>query len=169
LSWAARDENVVLTKHPARIGFTSRYLTAIVFILIAVFTLYLFRHHPPLGLYSTSSAAISIGAGSYYVWWPSVILLIFALLIILLTESHRRATRYTITSKRVAIESGLLSKSIKEASLAQIQDVVVHQSALQRLLNVGDLEVRTEIGSQGVIWLWDVPKPREFERSVFNR
>lgn len=63
----------------------------------------------------------------------------------------------------------MLSKSIKEASLTQIQDVIVHQSALQRLLNVGDLEVRTEAGGQGVIWLWDVPKPREFERSVFSR
>ncbi len=169
MSWTARDEKIVLTKHPARIGYTSRYLTATVIILIALFTLYLFRHRPPFGLYSTSSEAIRFGSGSYYVWWPSIILLVFAILIILLTESHRRATRYTITSRRVAVETGLLSKSIKEASLAQIQDVVVHQSALQRLLNVGDLEVRTEVGSQGVIWLWDVPKPREFERSVFNR
>ncbi len=169
MSYTARDEKVVLSKHPARIGFTSRYLTAIVILLISLFTLYLFRHRPPFGLFSTSSEAIQLGNGSYYVWWPSVILFILAILIILLTESHRRATRYTITSRRVAIETGLLSKSIKEASLTQIQDVVVHQSALQRLLNVGDLEVRTEVGGQGVIWLWDVPKPREFERSIFNR
>lgn len=169
MSWTARDEKVVLTKHPARIGYTSKYLTAIVLILIAVFTLYLFRHAPPFGLYSTASAAFRFGSGSYYVWWPSIGLLLIAFIIIILTESHRRATRYTITSRRVAIESGLFGKSVKEASLAQIQDVVVHQSALQRLLNVGDLEVRTEVGSQGVFWLWDVPKPREFERAVFNK
>ena len=169
MSWTARDEKVVLTKHPSRIGYTARYLTAIVIILIAVFTLYIFRHAPPFSLYSTASAAFHFGSGIYYVWWPSIILLIFAFLIILLTELHRRATRYTITSRRVAVESGLFGKSVKEASLLQIQDVLVHQSALQRLLNVGDLEIRTEVGSQGVLWLWDVPKPREFERAVFNK
>lgn len=160
---------MVLSKHPARIGYTSRYLTAIIIILIATFTLYLFRHAPPFGLYSTASGAIHFGSGTYYVWLPDIVLLIIAILILILTESHRRATRYTITSQRVAIESGLISKSVKEASLTHIQDIVVHQSALQRLLNVGDLEVRTEVGGQGVIWLWDVPKPREFERAVFNK
>lgn len=169
MSWTAKDEKLVLSKHPARIGYTSRYLTIIIIFLISVFTLYLFRHAPPLGLTSTSSGAIHLGSGVYYIWLPSIFLLLIALLILLVTESHRRATRYTITSRRVAIESGLLSKSVKEASLTQIQDVVIHQGALQRLLNVGDLEVRTEIGGQGVIWLWDVPKPREFERAVFNR
>ncbi len=169
MGWTSADEKVVLTKHPARIGYTSKYLTAIVIILIALFTLYVFRHSPPFGLYSTASAPFRFGSGIYYVWWPSIILLIFALLIIMLTESHRRGTRYTITNRRVAIESGMLGRSVKEASLAQIQDVLIHQSALQRLLNVGDLEVRTEVGSQGVIWLWDVPKPREFERAVFNK
>ncbi len=167
MSWTARDEKVVLSKHPHRIGYSSKYLTFLVILLIALFSLYLFRRNSsPLGIPSTQVQFLS---GPYHIWLPGIVLLIIAILILILTELHRRTARYTVTTRRVSIEKGMLSKSVKEANLTQIQDVVVHQSAIQRLLNVGDLEVRTEVGGQGVIWLWDVPKPRDFERAIFNR
>ncbi len=167
MSWTARDEKVILTKHPHRIGYTSKYMTGLIITLIALFLLYLFRRDPkPLGLPSTQ---YQLGSGPYHVWLPGTLLLLIAILILIMTDLLRKKTRYTITNRRLAIEKGLISKSVKEANLTQVQDVVVHQSALQRLLNVGDLEVRTEVGAQGVIWLWDVPRPRDFERAVFTR
>ncbi len=170
MSWTARDEKVTLIRHPARIGYTSKYLGALVIFLVAIFLLYLLRHAAsPLGFASWTAGPINIGSGSYYFWWPSLILIVIAVLILLVTELHRRSIVYTVTTRRVGIKKGMLSKSVEEASLAQIQDIHVHQSAFQRLLNVGNLEVRTEVGGQGVIWLWNVPKPREFERAIFTK
>ncbi len=167
MSWTARDEKIILTKHPHRIGYTSKYLTSLVIALIALFSLYFFRRNTsPIGLPSTQ---FQLGGGPYHVWIPGILLFLVASLILLMTELHRRSTRYTVTNRRIGIERGIISKSVRESALTQVEDVVVHQSAMQRILNVGDLEVRTEAGSQGVLWIWDAPRPRDFERAIFTR
>ncbi len=164
MSWKAQNENIILSKHPHRIGFTSRYLISLIIDVIALFLLYIFRYTPTLSLFS-----IGFSGRQHYVWIPGLALLGIGILIFLFTDLHRRSIRYTVTNRRVNIEKGMLSKSLQEASLQQVQDVLVHQGAIQRILNVGDVEVRTEVGGQGALWLWDVPRPRDFEKAIFTK
>lgn len=168
MSWTARDEKIILDKHPHRMTYTSKYLITLVLLLISFFTLYLFRDSPTPLQISALTLGPLLGSGLYF-WIPGLILLIIAVILLLLTELHRRSIHYTVTTRRVGVSRGMISKSIREASLLEIQDVVLHQSAVERLLNVGDLEVRTEVGAQGVLWLWNVPKPNEFRRAIFTK
>lgn len=55
----------------------------------------------------------------------------------------RVATRYTITNRRMHIKHGIVSREVQETRLARVQDVSYNQSALQRLLGIGDVDFDT--------------------------
>ena len=52
-----------------------------------------------------------------------------------------KSTRYRLTNQRLTIESGLVSKRVDDVDLRAMQDVGLAQSALERILGVGRLEI----------------------------
>jgi uncharacterized membrane protein YdbT with pleckstrin-like domain len=52
----------------------------------------------------------------------------------------RSTTRYRVTDRRIQIRTGLLSKSESSANLTRVQNVNVNQSALQRMLGIGNVD-----------------------------
>lgn len=64
-------------------------------------------------------------------------------------------TSYTITTRRIAVRSGLLVRSRHELLLSRAHDVAVTKSALQSMLGSGDVRLGTAIDRP--IVLRDVP------------
>jgi uncharacterized membrane protein YdbT with pleckstrin-like domain len=58
----------------------------------------------------------------------------------------RIATDYVITDRRLHIKRGIVSRTIQETRLERVQNVNFHQSVIQRLLQVGDVDFDTAAG-----------------------
>ena len=54
---------------------------------------------------------------------------------------HLRSVQYVISTQRVRIVSGLLSKDIQEIELFRVKDTMAHQSFLLRLFGLGTITV----------------------------
>ena len=58
-------------------------------------------------------------------------------------RAMRYFTQYTITTKRLQIRRGVLSKTETSASVDRIQNITVFQSPLDRILQVGQIDFDT--------------------------
>ena len=58
----------------------------------------------------------------------------------------RVATTYTVTDRRLHIKRGIVARTIQETRLARVQNVNYHQTVLQRMLQVGDVDFDTAAG-----------------------
>ncbi|HET6444009.1 MAG TPA: PH domain-containing protein [candidate division Zixibacteria bacterium] len=67
----------------------------------------------------------------------------------------RLFTHYTLTNKRLIVESGILSRSKKTIPIQRIQDVSFRQSLVERLFEIGDVVVESA-GERGAIRLLDL-------------
>ena len=77
-----------------------------------------------------------------------------------------RRTTYTITTRRLTIELGLLAREVHETRLSQIQNVNTSQSLLERLLDVGDVSFDTAGGAEFDFSFRGVAGPRDIVRMV---
>jgi uncharacterized membrane protein YdbT with pleckstrin-like domain len=55
----------------------------------------------------------------------------------------RVATTYTITTRRLNIRRGIVSREIQETRLERVQNVNYHQSVYQRIMQIGDVDFDT--------------------------
>ena len=107
-------------------------------------------------------------------WWSwirsayelaSICSVTFVLLIACL-EVAIRAHRVRLTSTDVVLIDGLLSQRTLRIHYANISDVAVEQSFLQRFLGFGDVHVNTS-GTEGVeMVLRSISKPWDIEKHV---
>lgn len=83
-----------------------------------------------------------------------------ALLIAFPIVSHlrRQAENYTLTTHRIEIRTGLLSKTTRSIPLARIQDVTTTRSIGERLIGIGDVEIDSA-AEAGKCFLRNVPHP----------
>jgi uncharacterized membrane protein YdbT with pleckstrin-like domain len=76
----------------------------------------------------------------------TLVALVGVALTILVGFVKRVATSYTITDRRLHIKRGIVSRTIQETRLERVQNVNYHQSVLQRVLQVGDVDFDTAAG-----------------------
>jgi uncharacterized membrane protein YdbT with pleckstrin-like domain len=76
----------------------------------------------------------------------TLIALVGVALTILIGFIKRVSTSYTITNRRLHIKRGIVSREIQETRLERVQNVNYHQSVLQRVLQVGDVDFDTAAG-----------------------
>ena len=67
-------------------------------------------------------------------------------LTILIGFIKRVATSYTITSRRLHIKRGIVSRDVQETRLERVQNVNYSQRLLQRMLQIGDVDFDTAAG-----------------------
>jgi uncharacterized membrane protein YdbT with pleckstrin-like domain len=114
-------EVVVFEGHPAKRASLSFYLPfGLLVIVIAVVV----------------AAAVSIGIGV-------VALVVLAALLGLVGHVKRTATDYAVTTQRLYIRRGILSKRVQQTRIGRVQNVNTNQSLLERLLRVGTVEFET--------------------------
>lgn len=86
----------------------------------------------------------------------------------LMTDLARWWSRqYVVTTRRVLEVEGVFNKSVRDSNLDKVNDLVLNQSALGRLLGYGDIEIIT--GSDvGVNRLDKIARPLEFKRKMLD-
>ena len=90
-------------------------------------------------------------------WAPMLIPMVFALFIAI-RHVRRRMTLITVSGDHVRYEYGLVGKTTRTVELMKVQDVSVHQTLGQRLLNVGDISLETA-GAHSPIVMTSIDNP----------
>jgi uncharacterized membrane protein YdbT with pleckstrin-like domain len=72
-----------------------------------------------------------------------VVILVVLALTVLIGFVKRVATTYTITSRRLNIKRGIVSREIQETRLERVQNVNYRQTIYQRLMQIGDVDFDT--------------------------
>jgi membrane protein YdbS with pleckstrin-like domain len=75
-------------------------------------------------------------------------------------------TTLTITDRRAIIETGLFTRDAVEIGRKDVIDVHVSQGPIMRVLNVGDLVIRSDAGTRKEIVLMAVPDPDNVARKI---
>jgi uncharacterized membrane protein YdbT with pleckstrin-like domain len=78
----------------------------------------------------------------------------------------RVTVHYTITTRRLHIKRGIISREIQETRLERVQNVNYDQSVLQRLLQVGDVDFDTAAGDDFNFVFAGVANPDEVVERV---
>lgn len=101
-----------------------------------------------LGLIVVAAAAVigavASGAGIAVAAGAAVLILV-----LLIGWLRRISTRYLITTRRLVIRTGLLSRNTQETRVERIVDMTVHQSLLGRMLGVGAVDFDNASAQQG--------------------
>ena len=112
----------------------------------------IFQGHPSwralLGFYLKGIAvAAIIGVLARLAGADEAKVFLAVLLLIALTVAlgfgRRMATTYTITSRRLNIRRGMLSREIQETRLERVQNVNYRQTLYQRAMRIGDVDFDT--------------------------
>lgn len=75
---------------------------------------------------------------------------------------------YVITSERVKVIKGLISRDVENFELIRIQDLDLSQGVSERVLGIGDIAIRGQDPSKSMIVLRNVPKPEEVYELLRN-
>lgn len=81
-------------------------------------------------------------------------------LMILYIKLSIQANRYTITARLIERETGILVKKVDALDLGRVKHVDMKQSFLERMLNVGTIEVFSGDGQELILRIEDIPDPR---------
>jgi membrane protein YdbS with pleckstrin-like domain len=79
--------------------------------------------------------------GPYARWVFVAAAVVPVLLILWHLVIEKLSTRYRLTTHRLFIETGILSRDLNEIELVRVDDVAVHQNMIQRIFNVGIITV----------------------------
>jgi uncharacterized membrane protein YdbT with pleckstrin-like domain len=79
--------------------------------------------------------------------------------------ARMKASRWKITSRRIEIESGLLSKRVDTIELWRVRDAEFHQSLIERMLGVSSILVTAHDGTFPVLEIRGVPG----DRAIYDR
>jgi uncharacterized membrane protein YdbT with pleckstrin-like domain len=80
-----------------------------------------------------------------------------------------RSTVYAVTSRRVIVQHGILSRDFDEIPVTQVRGVDVHMSIGQRILGYGTVRVSSEAGSRLGNEDWKgIPRPFKFQKVIEN-
>lgn len=122
----------------------------------------LFHGHPSLrsmldlhlkGLLAAVAAGVIVGLisaaikSSVQVAWVVAAVLVVLAITALLAFIRRMSTTYTITSHRLTIRLGILSRQLHETRLDRVQNVGTNQSLLDRMLGIGTVDFDTAGGA----------------------
>lgn len=81
-------------------------------------------------------------------------------------------THYQITTERVRIVSGVLGKEREDIELVRVQDIDQVQRMSERMLNLGDIHIRSHDASDPEVILNNIANPQEvhelLRRAILN-
>lgn len=109
-----------------------------------------------------------IGATDYgYLWDLLLLITLVAFLWLLIRYLRWISTVYAVTSQRVLVQKGIVSRDFDEIPLLQVRGVDVHQTVGQRMLGYGTMWVSSEGGTRLGNEAWQgIPRPFEFQRLI---
>ena len=73
---------------------------------------------------------------------------------------------YRVTTERVRVTKGLLGRDREDIELFRIQDIDHSQGITERMLNIGDITLRSADASQPEVVLRNIPNPEQVHEIV---
>jgi uncharacterized membrane protein YdbT with pleckstrin-like domain len=95
-----------------------------------------------------------------------VVFLVLFGLDVLVGFIRRVSTRYTITTQRLRIERGLLSKHVQQTRIERVQNVNTNQTVVSRILRVGTVDFDTAGTDDSDFTFTGVGNPHEVVKAV---
>ena len=80
----------------------------------------------------------------------------------------KRSTRYRITTERITILTGIVSRESDDIQLMRVEDVQFSQGVLHRLLGVGNVRVMSTDKKSPDILIEGVENPVEFKEMLWH-
>jgi uncharacterized membrane protein YdbT with pleckstrin-like domain len=108
----------------------------------------------------------AVDKGKVQVAWVVGAVLLVLLIEVVIASIRRLATTYTITTKRLTIRFGLVSRDMHETRLERVQNVNARQSVLERMLGIGTVDFDTAGGAEFDFAFRGVTHPEELVRTV---
>lgn len=99
-------------------------------------------------------------------WWLTGVVFLIQLTRLLISLLRIRSTLYTLTTQRILIENGILSKSVNEIDLRTIDDTQFFQSFTARMLGIGNVTLISTDKEEPVLVLHSVPDPRNLRETI---
>jgi uncharacterized membrane protein YdbT with pleckstrin-like domain len=124
------------------------------------------------GLLVTAAIALvaalvsGLGEGGADEGLVAIIALVGVAATILIGFVKRVATSYTITDRRLHIKRGIVSRTIQETRLERVQNVNYHQTVVQRMLQIGDVDFDTAAGDDYNFVFGGVAEPADVVHMV---
>jgi membrane protein YdbS with pleckstrin-like domain len=123
--------------------------------------------YPPLALVILATIAAAVAskliwpATWYPVGWVLLAGLLVAVFVLFRGGWKVASSSYRITTQRLFIRRGVLSQSVDQTELLRVDDVKMRQSLLQRVLNIGDIEVISSDRTDAHIKITNVADPAQ--------
>lgn len=73
---------------------------------------------------------------------------------------------YTLTNERLRVTEGILGKSRENLELVRVQDVDYTQKLSERMLNIGDITIRSHDPSHAVMVLQNIKEPEKVQEVI---
>lgn len=98
--------------------------------------------------------------------WYAACVLILPIPIAVYKYLETRAVSIRVTSQRLQIETGILSRSLEEVELYRIKDTTLERSFLQRLVGLGTVRIMTSDESAQLVLLKHLPDARGVRETI---
>jgi uncharacterized membrane protein YdbT with pleckstrin-like domain len=146
------DEHLVLLLHPHWKTLIRPFAVAVLVIVIALI----------------AEVLIPSGSASAIVRLVVAAVAILAVMLWLIVPVLRwRTTTYELTTRRMRVRSGIVTRHGRDIPLARINDVSFEKGLLDRLLGSGRLVVESA-GEHGQIVLTDIPRVEFTQATLFR-
>jgi uncharacterized membrane protein YdbT with pleckstrin-like domain len=109
----------------------------------------MFRQHPVGFVLCVILSPVGIGLVLLFCWWLSC-----------------KAQDLTVTSKRTIYRRGILAKSTSEVRHADVRNIVVTQSFLQRVFGVGTVAISSAGQADFEITISGIPDPQRVQAAI---
>ena len=146
---AENEVIVVQTRQHWVVWAKAVLVNAILLIAIVILAIIVTMFLGPFGIALACLAVFPIGAfvRTYLGWWNE---------------------EYLVTNRRVIQAEGIINKHVIDSSLEKVNDVVLDQSFLGRMLDYGDIEILTA-SEGGVNKLHKIASPVKFKTEMLNQ
>lgn len=104
-----------------------------------------------------------------YGWGITAAVLLIQIAGFLIAMMRLQSVQYTITSQRVMIEEGMLSKTLHEIDLRYVDDTQFSQSFMERILGIGNVTLVSSDKALPVTMLRGINDPRAVREMIRAR
>jgi len=144
-------EHVIFQGHPSWRSILGFYVKGLVLVVVAA-----------------AVAGVATRVANDEVDTGLVTLIAIVLLVALLAAGYvkRMFTTYTISDKRLHIRRGIIARAEQQTLINRVQNVNTHQSVVQRVLQIGNVNFDTAAGDDYDFEFGGVADPREVVDAV---
>ena len=108
----------------------------------------------------------AISDGHVEIGWVVVVVVVVFVVLIIVAQIRRVQTTYSITNRRLTIETGILSRRLHQTRLERVQNVNATQSLAERIVRIGTVDFDTAGESEFDFAFRGVRDPRGIVRTV---